>query len=526
MPRRRSCGAADCLPGQPATERCPDQARALGASPAIVRLQRDLDARLAAAPLDQGTWGVVVQSLASGETLYARNGQKLLMPASSMKTVTLAVAAERLGWDFSFETRLVADGSIDERFLNGDLIVVGQGDPSLDDWDGAATRLFATWAQAIKARGIDTIGGRIIGNDNAIDDAFLGSGWAWDDLDRSFATSIGALQFNQNTAQVTIGPGSAEAAPATVALAPGGSGLVLRNLITTSAADSSCRGSDTSSCGQRRARVARIGPARQRAVHAQRLGLQPHPVFRATRLRDALIANGIDVRGLAMDIDDVADAPTGDAGVTLVSYRSPSLGVLATTMMKLSQNLYAETLMQAIGGPDQARSVLEGWGIAPQNMLIADGSGLSRYNLVTPEVLVAILNRVARDERLRGPFEATLPVAGRDGTLEQRMRGTAAAGKRSSEDRVVLECPVALGLRPDRRRRAAGVRHHRQQLRHSTHRHRADDRFDRRPPRGIQTMSWLSRGRGSVGHRTLARGTRARRRRSEGRAAADAACAL
>ena len=136
------------------------------------------------------------------------------MPASNMKVVTLAAAAERLGWDFAFETRLVADGAIDERFLNGDLIVVGHGDPSLDDWDGAATRLFETWARAIKARGIDTIGGRIIGNDNAFDDALLGSGWAWDDLDRSFATSIGALQFNQNTAQVTIGPGAAEAAPA------------------------------------------------------------------------------------------------------------------------------------------------------------------------------------------------------------------------------------------------------------------------------------------------------------------------
>ena len=248
---------------------------------AIVQLQRDLDARLAAAALDQGTWGVVVQSLARGETLYTRNAQKLLMPASNMKIVTLAAAAERLGWDFSFETRLVAGGSIDERFLNGDLIVVGHGDPSLDDWDGAATRLFATWAQAIKARGIDTIGGRIVGDDNAFDDALLGSGWAWDDLDRSFATSVGALQFNQNTAQVTIGPDPRKRRRPTVALAPGGSGLVLRNLVTTSARRSCPRiGSDTPSCRQRRARVARIGSARQRAVHAQRLRLQPDAVLR------------------------------------------------------------------------------------------------------------------------------------------------------------------------------------------------------------------------------------------------------
>ena len=108
-------------------------------------------------------------------------------------------------------------------------------------------------------------------------------------------------------------------------------------------------------------------------------------------LRDALIANGINVRGLAMDIDDVVDAPRGDAGVTLVSYRSPPLSILAATMMKLSQNLYAETLMQAIGGPDQARSVLEGWSITPQSVLIADGSGLSRYNLVTADMMASVV---------------------------------------------------------------------------------------------------------------------------------------
>ena len=394
---------------------------------AIVQLRRDLDTRLTAVSLDQSTWGVVVQSLASGEMLYTRNGQKLLMPASGMKTVTLAVAAERLGWDFSFETRLVAAGSIDERFLNGDLIVVGQGDPSLDDWDGAATRLFATWAQAIKARGIDTIGGRIIGNDNAIDDTFLGSGWAWDDLDRSFATSIGALQFNENTAQITIGPGSAEAAPAAVALAPGGSGLVLRNRITTGAASLPALVQTRRLAGSAVLELRGSVPLGSASITHNASVYNPTLYF-VTALRDALIANGVDVRGPAMDIDDVGDAPTGDRGVTLVSYRSPSLRVLATTMMKLSQNLYAETLMQALGGPDQAASVLEGWGIPPQHVLIADGSGLSRYNLVTPDVLVAILTRVAHDERLREPFEAALPAAGRDGTLERRMRGTAAEG--------------------------------------------------------------------------------------------------
>ena len=108
------------------------------------------------------------------------------------------------------------------------------------------------------------------------------------------------------------------------------------------------------------------------------------------------------------------------------------------TMMKLSQNLYAETLLKTLGvngGPGTSeagrlavRSVLQAWNIDPGGVVQADGSGLSRYNLITPDAMVAILTHVDRDERLRYAFEASLPVAGRDGTLENRMRGTRAEG--------------------------------------------------------------------------------------------------
>jgi D-alanyl-D-alanine carboxypeptidase/D-alanyl-D-alanine-endopeptidase (penicillin-binding protein 4) len=392
-----------------------------------VLLEREITRILAAPPLARGSWGIVVRSVASGEVLYSTNPRKLMMPASGLKVVTLAAAAERLGWDFTFETRVVADGSIDERFLNGDLIVVGHGDPSLDDWDGAATRLFENWARAIKTSGIDTIGGRIIGNDNALEDALLGSGWAWDDLDRSFATSIGALQFNQNTAQVRIGPGAAESAPASVTLSPGGSGLVLRNLLTTTAP------SIPAALETRRL----AGTAVLELRGSIPLGIAPFnrnvsvsnpTLYYVHALREALLANGIDVRGPAVDIDDALHAPTGSAGTTLISYRSPPLAALAATMMKQSQNLYAETLLQTIGGPDQVKSILEGWGIPAEDLVMADGSGLSRYNLVTAEAMTSILSHVAKDERLHRPFEASLAVAGRDGTLAGRLRNTAAEG--------------------------------------------------------------------------------------------------
>jgi D-alanyl-D-alanine carboxypeptidase/D-alanyl-D-alanine-endopeptidase (penicillin-binding protein 4) len=394
---------------------------------AKARLERDIARILSGPSLARASWGIVVRSLTSGEVVFSANPRKLMLPASSMKIVTLAVAAERLGWDFSFETRLVADGTVEERFLKGDLVVVGHGDPSLDDWDGAASRLFETWAQAIKTYGIDSIGGRIIGNDNALEDTLLGAGWAWDDLDRSFATSIGALQFNQNTAQVRIAPGEAESAPAIVDLSPDGSGLVVRNLLKTTAR------SVPASLETRRLAGTAVLELRGSvplgsASFTRNVSVYNPTLYFAHALREALIVNGIDVRGAAVDIDAALDPPSGETTVTLVTHHSPPLASLATTMMKLSQNLYAETLLQSIGGPAQARSIIEGWGIPPEDLVMADGSGLSRYNLATAEAIVGILSHVARDERLRAPFEDSLPLAGRDGTLAGHFAGTRAEG--------------------------------------------------------------------------------------------------
>jgi len=108
------------------------------AAPPLPALARDLDAILAQPALQHGYWGVVVKSLARDETLFAVNARKLMLPASSMKVVTLAAAAEKLGWEFRYETTLHAAGPVEAGTLQGDLVVVGTGDPSLGAADGMA----------------------------------------------------------------------------------------------------------------------------------------------------------------------------------------------------------------------------------------------------------------------------------------------------------------------------------------------------------------------------------------------------
>jgi D-alanyl-D-alanine carboxypeptidase/D-alanyl-D-alanine-endopeptidase (penicillin-binding protein 4) len=396
-------------------------------------LKRDLDRILSEPALEHSYWGVQVASLKTGETLYALNARKLMMPASNMKVVTLAAAAERLGWDFRYETRLFAAGPIDGGTLQGDLVVVGSGDPSVTALE--AETLFADWAVRLQAAGVHAIAGRVIGDDDAFEDRGLGFGWSWDDVPDDYAAGVSALQFNENAVRVTIAPGPGPGDTAGISVSPSAGGLAIVNSVTTSAPGASPSIATARLPGSMRLELRGSIPAGAPPA-ALTVSVENPTLFFASALRDALIANGIDVRGPAVDIDDISDAAPRQPA-PIVSYRSPPLSTLAVRLMKVSQNQYAETFLKTLCpdtprtadcGRKEAANVLQSWGIGSDALIQRDGSGLSRYDYVTAAALTAILTHVDRDERLRGPFESALPIAGRDGTLANRMKGTAAEG--------------------------------------------------------------------------------------------------
>jgi len=400
-------------------------------------LRRDIDAALAQPPLVHSYWGVLVKSLKNDETLYERNANKLMMPASNMKIVTLAAAAEKLGWDYTYETKVFAAGSVNDGVLNGDLVVVGSGDPSLVTADGLADRVFADWAGRLKERGIRVVSGRVVGDDNSVEEPAPGLGWMWDDLPTEDSTSVGALQYNENALRVTVSPGPSAGDSAAISLSVGTSGLTILNAVTTAVAGSATSISMHRLAGNTTLTL-RGSIALGAAPSALAVSVDNPTQFFVNAFRAALIANGIDVRGPAVDIDDVTDVPAGRSA-PIISYQSPTLSTLAVRLMKISQNLYAESFLKtlavapgtvptAAAGWSVARAILEGWGVQPGALIQRDGSGLTRYDFVTPEALVTILTHVDRDPRLRERFVASLPIAGRDGTLANRMKGTAAEG--------------------------------------------------------------------------------------------------
>jgi D-alanyl-D-alanine carboxypeptidase/D-alanyl-D-alanine-endopeptidase (penicillin-binding protein 4) len=164
--------------------------------------------------------------------------------------------------------------------------------------------------------------------------------------------------------------------------------------------------------------------------------------FFAQGLKDALIARGISVSGSAVDYDDIAlelaSQPVADPRV-IATTQSPPLREIATVLMKVSQNQYAETLLKtlgrsrgglgtAAGGLRALDSTLNAWGIPEDARVIYDGSGLSRYNYLAPSTITAVLEHMYKEPRHREAFMATLPIGGKDGSISSRFRGTRGEG--------------------------------------------------------------------------------------------------
>ena len=398
-------------------------------------LARDLDRVFDAPVMAQGLWGVEVKSLATGRVLYARNPRTLMMPASNMKIVTLAAAAETLGWDYRFTTTLEAAAPIRDGALKGDLFVRGSGDPTINTRDGRATKLFDEWAAALRAQGITRIDGGVVADAGAFDAVPLGQGWAWDYLDADYAAPIGALEYNEDVAALTVRPGRAAGEAAALDLAPG-AGLTLLHHVTTGEA-----GSKTAISITRQADAAAIDVTGSIAVDAQP-AVRPVAVvnpahYFAHSLLLALAERGISADGLPVDLRERGRELHPEPRRVLVESRSPALRDIATTMMKVSENLYAETLLKAIGaarsgtggadaGRQAAADVFSRWGIPPGSYVQADGSGLSRYDYVSADLIVTLLEHLFRDPRHKDAFMATLPIAGKDGTIASRLKATRA----------------------------------------------------------------------------------------------------
>jgi D-alanyl-D-alanine carboxypeptidase/D-alanyl-D-alanine-endopeptidase (penicillin-binding protein 4) len=438
MPIRRSAPAlllalaAACTPASPTVSPAPQPAPAVAARPSIAGA---LDSIFNDTAFASAHWGVLVRSLESGETLYARNAGRMFVPASNMKIVTAAAALEGLGPDYRYTTRIAAAGVVRDGVLRGDLVVIGGGDPTISErFHGDVRTVFRAWADSLRAHGVRRITGAVIGNDDVFDDVPLGRGWAWDDVQDAYSAEVGGLQLNEGFVTVRLMPTPGQRAAGVTTVPVSDEWVPVLGSVWMAPADSSprvrVRRADSLSA------VTVSGTLPADTTVEEEIAVRNNTRFFASVLRQALLEAGIGVGGPSLDADDAPTRGRPESATVLFTHTSPPMREILAAFMKPSQNQIGEILLKTLGrelrgmgsagaGIAAIDSMALAWGLPRRLLAQADGSGLSRYNLVAPEFLAALLEREARGP-LFDVFHASMPVAGRDGTLTNRMRGTPA----------------------------------------------------------------------------------------------------
>ena len=396
------------------------------------RVRAAVDEILSDPDLPTAFWGLVVRDARTGRVVLSRNAEKSFLPASNLKILTTATALDALGPDFRYTTRLYDLGSVSaDGTFTGDLVVRGSGDPTFGS-DGRGDPL-AAWAEALAEAGVRRVVGRIVGDDDAFEDARYGEGWDVTHIaTESYAPAAGGLVWHDNLVGIEIA-GTAAGQPVRFESDPPGF-VTLRGDVRTGGRG---RLDVERTLGTDEFRLRGVVPTGYRGT--LEVPVANPTLYAVYSLADRLADAGIDVSGAELvDIDDLdGGLDYGDARPLRVSV-SPPLSEIVEQINRESDNLYAEQVFRTLGGGavDAAEGRVQAFvteaGADGDALSVVDGSGLSRKDLVTPDALAAVL-RVMRAHPAREAFLRSLPEGGGGGsTLRNRLGGVSVRAKTGS----------------------------------------------------------------------------------------------
>jgi D-alanyl-D-alanine carboxypeptidase/D-alanyl-D-alanine-endopeptidase (penicillin-binding protein 4) len=399
-------------------------------------LKRRLDAVLDRPAFAPAFWGAAVRDLRTGRVLYERSAGKNFKPASTLKLVATAAALDALGPDARLLTTVETAGRLDGlgRVL-GDVFLVGRGDPNLSGRfePGGPTAILERLADQLRAAGVRRIEGRLVGHEGAFTGERRGEDWTWEDLVWGYGAEVSALSFNDNAVHLRLLAGEREGDPALVEAAPPSSYYRLESTARTGPT-----GAESTLVLRREAgnliRLSGAYPLGKEPWEG-RVALEDPAAYAATVFREVLLARGIPVTGGTATSSD----PRPAGARVLASHQSKPLAEIVKVVNKESQNLHAEVLLRLVGakaggagsaeaGHAAALEFLRRQGVMADSWAVQDGSGLSRSDLVSPGELVGLLAAMDRHPHAQA-FRDSLAVAGVDGTLKNRLRGTPAEGR-------------------------------------------------------------------------------------------------
>lgn len=381
-------------------------------------IQLRIDSLLNNKLLKEALVGIKIENLTKNETVYELNSEKLFRPASNLKLLTTAAALKLLATSFQFKTQVLADGNIINENLDGNLYLKGFGNPLLtfEDLD--------TLAQNI-SKHIKIIAGDLVGDVSYFDQNYWGKGWMWDDEPEAFSAPISSLSINSNTIKIFITPGNKIGDPVKIKTEPQTDLIQISNVATTSNNILPPELSVSRNWKERDNRIMVSGsmPIRSKEEYFS-LSVWKPELFALNLFKERLEKYNVNILGKTY-IDTVNE------GKLFFQTECP-LDSVIFKINKFSNNLAAENLLKTLGAelygkPGSAEkgiAVIKGFistvGVDTTKVNFADGSGVSRYNLISPLSLTTLLRQIYYDKILFDRFYSSLPVAGVDGNLKNR----------------------------------------------------------------------------------------------------------
>jgi D-alanyl-D-alanine carboxypeptidase/D-alanyl-D-alanine-endopeptidase (penicillin-binding protein 4) len=403
--------------------------RGSGATDAIAPMRARIDAVLARPGLRGARWGIEVRDAATGRLLYERSAAQPMIPASNLKLVVTATAAHHLPADYRYRTTLYGTGPVRGGTLEGDLVLYGRGDPLISDRYGRRrTEVWEALADTLRARGITRVAGGVVADESAFEAVHLRPDWDPYDLRWWYAAPVGALGFNDNSVEIHIAPGEV-GGRAQVTWEPRSEVVEVENSAMTVRAGSPAT-ADLERVNATRIRAVGQVPAKA-AVDVEFFAVADGALYAGTTFREALERKGIAFgRAEVRVVSDSTQSPARGATVLAEHWSDPLPRVIAPILLN-SQNWIAETLLKTVGREVRGEGSWDGGmaverdfltrevGIAPGDVTLRDGSGLSDGNRITPHALVQLLSYVHRTPRMQ-VVRDNLPVSGREGSLRAR----------------------------------------------------------------------------------------------------------
>jgi D-alanyl-D-alanine carboxypeptidase/D-alanyl-D-alanine-endopeptidase (penicillin-binding protein 4) len=420
-------------------------------------LNARLDQILRPSAAFRGYWGIEVAELPTGKVLFNRDAKHLFHPASNMKLFTTAAALEKLGPSFVFRTTVESDSGPPAAGIVPSLFLVGRGDPTLcgdvlaqpakpgQTGNRPCTALEDLAAQ-VRAHGVIEVTGALVADESYFDFEPYIHGWTAEDLEWGYGATVSALAFNSNALLLRIKPGLKVGDPAQVSLDPLPDYYQINNALVTSAS-----GSESHLLIERLLDSTRLDVWGQIALgsgEADEHVAIAHPaqlvgeLFRKT-LEDAgtVVKGGVQVRQVTpLEAALALRAPAqATPRLVLAEHDAQPLREIVKLTNKESRNLYAEMLLRTLGrqvkqggslgdGLEVLNEFVQQVGAKPGETVFADGSGLSRDDLVTPETVVTLLVHMTGAPTFDA-FLDSLPVAGVDGTLADRFKAKRLKGR-------------------------------------------------------------------------------------------------